>query len=293
MNILITGATGQVGRAVTQHLQRLSNHEHIYYAVRKPALTREELPAKSWQIRQFDFEDTFSFEAALENIDHLFLLRPPSLTDVDGKVVPLLKAAKKTGLKRIVYLSIQGVDSNKWTPHYKIEQAIKRSGIPYIMLRPGFFMQNLVGPMLEDIRDRDRIFVPAGKNRFNFVDVDEVGEVAARELLRPQIEQDTHTLVAGSPVDFYRVARMLSEVLGRKVKYRNPSLVYFALHKLWKGEAAIFVFVMIMLYRFTTIPAEERYTHRLQRLLQRPPKLLSTYIEENASAFQPEAGKQK
>ncbi|NBC09459.1 MAG: NmrA family NAD(P)-binding protein [Bacteroidetes bacterium] len=286
MNILLTGATGLVGQAVTRHLSEQQTEEHqVYYAVRRPTLVRDQLPAKNWQIRQFDFEDPCSYGPALQGIDRLFLLRPPQLTDVKGKVVPLLETAKQLGVKQVVFLSIQGAAHNKWTPHYKMEQAIKRSGLPYTFLRAGFFMQNLLTAMLKDIRERDEIFVPASNNRFNFVDVDELGEVACKTLLETGHEYQAYTLVGTSPLDYYRVAGMLSSVLQRPIRYSNPSVVWFAIKKLIGGTALPFVIIMIILYRYTKLPPKDQYAHTLQRLLHRPPKQLLSFIEENSEAF--------
>lgn len=288
MNILLTGATGLVGQAVTRHLEQQAGEHQVYFAVRRPALARDQLPAKTWQIRQFDFDDPYSYEPALQDIDRLFLLRPPQLTDIKGKIVPLLETAERLGVEHVVFLSIQAVEHNKWTPHYKMEHAIKHSGLSYTFLRSGFFMQNLLTAMLEDIRDRNEIFVPASDNRFNFVDVDELGEVACKTLLETAHENKAYTLIGTSPMDYYRVASLLSSVLQRPIRYSNPSVVWFAIKKLMKGVALPFVIVMIVLYRYTKLTPEDQYAHTLQRLLHRPPKQLLSFIEENSEAFQPE-----
>lgn len=288
MNILITGATGLTGQAVTKHLMLLSEEHRIFFAVRRPALARQDLPAKTWQIRQFDFEDPFSYKPALEKIDRVFLLRPPQLANVKTYIEPFLKTAESAGVKHIVFLSIQAAPSNPWTPHYKIEQAIKKTGLGFSFLRPGYFMQNLTSDLLPDIKKKDEIFVPAGTRRFSFVDAEEVGEVAAKLLLMDELPSEAYTLVSSSPTDFYRVASLLSEVAGRSIEYRNPSLLWFAIQRKIRGDAIVFILVMIMLYRFTRIPPREQYAHSLQRLLHRPPKPLSLFLEEQADTFEPE-----
>jgi len=287
MNILLTGATGLVGKAVTRHLQQYIGEHRIFYAVRRPALVRGYLPAKTWQIRQFDFEDPYTYEPALQQIDRLFLLRPPQLTDVRGKITPLLSTAKRLGVQQIVFLSIQGVLHNKWTPHYKIEKAIEEIGIPYTFLRAGFFMQNLLQELLPPIRERDEIFVPAASNRFSFVDTDELGVVAAKALVEQGHKNTAYTLVGTSPTDYYQVAGMLSGVLPRDIRYSNPNVVWFAIKQLLNGKSLPFILVMIMLYRYTRLTPKDQYSHALQRLLHRPPKQLQDFIEEHVAAFEP------
>ncbi len=287
MNILITGATGTVGKPLCNFLMRSTSEHRLFFAHRRPAITRSKLNAKTWQIRQFDFDDIYSFEPALKDIDRLFLLRPPQLTDIKGVIVPLLKKAKQAGVKEIVFLSIQSANHNKWTPHYKIEQAIEQSGINYVFLRAGFFMQNFTQEIRDDIVRRDEIFVPAAARRFNFVDADELAEVAAKILLSPPETPQKYTLIGTSPMDYYRVSRLLSEALGREIKYANPNPIWFIFKKMMRGKPFIFAFVQVVLYRFNKVPSKDQYKHTLQRLLQRPPKSLSAFFQEQKDNLQP------
>lgn len=287
MNILITGATGTVGKHLISHLEQRGTGQRVFYAVRKPALARDQLPGRTWQIRQFDFEDELSYRPALQQINKIFLLRPPKLTDVKRQIVPLLEEAKRSQIEHIVFLSIQGVNANTWTPHFKIEQAIKEAGLPYTFLRPGFFFQNLHQEMGADIRQRDEIFVPAQARVFNFVDAAEVAEVAALALTTEGHLNQSYTLTGTSPIDYYRVAAALSDALDRGVRYANPSIPYFLFRKLAQGKPLPFALVQTVLYRYTRIPEQERFKHTLQRLLQRPPTGLQAYLEQNRELFEP------
>lgn len=281
MNILITGATGNVGKPLTHFLQQASSEHRLFFAVRRPAMARHKIAAKTWQLRQFDFEDIYSFQPALEDIDRLFLLRPPHITDVKAYMVPLLNAARKAGVQMVVFLSIQSANKNKWTPHYKIEQEIEKSGIDYVFLRAGFFMQNFLQEIKSDLVKRNEIFVPAGSNRFSFIDAEELGEVAASTLLNAPSSSQKYTLTGTSPMDYYRVATVASEVLGRRIRYSNPSPIWFILKKMMRGRQFMFAFIQVVLYRFNRVPAEDQYRHTLQRLLHRPPKTLSTFFIEH------------
>jgi uncharacterized protein YbjT (DUF2867 family) len=287
MNILVTGATGTVGKPIVQYLQQASSEHRLFFAVRRPAVARHEIAAKTWQLRQFDFEDIYSYQPALKDIDRLFLLRPPNLTDIKGYILPLLKAARKAEVKLIVFLSIQSADKNRWTPHYKIEQAIEQSGLNYIFLRPGFFMQNFLQEIKEDIVERDEIFVPAGSNRFSFIDTEELAEVAAKLLLEGADEPQKFTLTGTSPMDYYRVATVASESLGRPIRYSNPNPLWFIIRKLMRGRKFMFAFIQVVLYRFNRVPSSDQYRHTLQRLLYRPPKTLHAFFLEHRDELTP------
>lgn len=285
MSLLITGPTGNIGSSLVHHLLSQGQGDKVVLAVRKPSTASLPLAWAGLSVRAFDFEDTACFAAALEGIERLFLLRPPQLTDVDGTIKPLLKAAGQAGVQQVVFLSIQGVDSNTWTPHYKIEQAVKGSELPFTFLRPGFFMQNFLQEMLPDIQARGELFVPAGARRFNFVDAEEVAAVAAKVLLEAGHEGKAYTLNSTVPIDFYRAASILSEVLGRPIRYARPSSLGFLIKKLMRGTPFIFAAVQVVLYWRDQMDLGERYTHTLQRLLGRPPKRLAEFFAENREQF--------
>ncbi|NRA52123.1 MAG: NmrA family NAD(P)-binding protein [Phaeodactylibacter sp.] len=288
MNILITGATGTVGRSLTQHLNHASSEHRLFFAVRWPAMARQEIQCKTWQLRQFDFEDVYSYLPALKDIDKLFLLRPRHLSNVNGYIKPLIEAAKQNNLKQIVFLSIQSADKNKWTPQYAIEKEIRKSGIKYVFLRPGNFMQNFLGEINEGITSKDEISVPAGSRRFSFIDVEELTEVAAKVLLNPPPVSAQYTLTGTSPIDYYRVATIISESIGRPIKYTNPSPLWFITKQLIDGQPIKKAVEKLAFYRFNRVPSADQYRHTLQQLLHRPPKTLRNFFIESQDQFAPE-----
>jgi len=79
------------------------------------------------------------------------LLRPPQISDVKKYFAPLVETAKKSSIKHIVFLSVQGVDNSKIIPHHKIEKSIVDSKIIYTFLRPAYFMQNFTTTLRNDL----------------------------------------------------------------------------------------------------------------------------------------------
>ncbi|MFW6388097.1 MAG: NmrA family NAD(P)-binding protein, partial [bacterium] len=174
MRILVTGATGTVGRDV---VAELSHYDcEVIPAVRDPERT------SLANAVAFDFTDRKTHTSCLSGVDSLFLVRPPAISDVDRSIAPVLDNAARQGVSRIVFLSIQGVESMSWVPHAKIEERIRQTGIQSVFLRAGFFMQNLVAAHLAEIRDEDSIVLPAGRSRTAFVDTRDIAAVAAAEL---------------------------------------------------------------------------------------------------------------
>ena len=160
-SVLVTGATGTVGDAVTEFL--LERGASVLGAVRNAddaARLRAGVVA-----RHFDFSmSPAELDQALEGCDRLFLMRPPAIADVQTYLFPVIDAAQRRGIRHIVFLSLQGMQQNRRTPHYAVEQCLKSTGAPYPSLRPNFFMQNLSKTHAAEIRDDDDVFVPAGRS---------------------------------------------------------------------------------------------------------------------------------
>lgn len=180
--ILITGASGNVG---LETLRELMKHPdkfrfEVIAGVRDVSAWKE--PIKPDGFAVLDFTNSGTFDAALSGVSRVLLVRPPQLADVDKQFRPFTNAMKRAGVRQVVFLSLQGVENNFLTPHHKIEKLIVESGLPFTFLRPSFFMQNLSTTHRDEIRLRDEIFVPAGNGRTSFVDVRDIGAVAALTL---------------------------------------------------------------------------------------------------------------
>lgn len=140
--ILVTGATGHVGKEVVKTLMQRNADFQV-------ATRRRESKGV-----YFDFETPSSIKPALRGITKLFFLRLPHLADAKKYFQPVIDAAKEVGIKHIVFLSLLGVEKNAIVPHAKIEKIIKDSGIPYTFLRPSFFMQNLLSQHGDELRNK-------------------------------------------------------------------------------------------------------------------------------------------
>ncbi|MDZ4821928.1 MAG: NAD(P)H-binding protein, partial [Flavobacteriales bacterium] len=113
MNILITGATGNVGMSVLKHLTTQNNNLKVFAGVRNIEKEKDKLQEFNVSLVTFDFENVPSFRPALKGIDILFLLRPPQLADVEKYFKPLIDEVVKCDVKQIVFLSVQGVENSK------------------------------------------------------------------------------------------------------------------------------------------------------------------------------------
>ena len=272
---LITGATGNIGTAVLRHLPAAPE---LFIAQRKG----KPMPGQ----RHFDLADPATLPKALEGMHTVFLLRPPQLADVPRYFSPFISAAISGRVQHIVFLSVQGAENVRFIPHAKIEKLIRESGIAYTFVRPSYFMDNLTTTLLEDIRDRDRIVLPAGKAPFRWVDVNDIGAGIARILEDPAPHADkAYTFTGPDLIAFPEVCRMLTATLGRPISYHSPNPVryYFMERKRsGNGDLALVKTVLHYLPRWQKPPV---HSPDLEPILGRPASGLRSFLEEHRSEW--------
>lgn len=277
-HILITGATGLVGSAVPRHFAP-TGQQRLYLA------TRESGPDPE-RFRFFDFEQLPATIDALAGIDTLFLLRPPAIADVPRYFGPLLAGAKRRGVSRIVFLSVQGAEQVSFIPHAKIERLIREEGFDYTFIRPSYFMQNLTTTLLPDLRDRRRIFLPAGRHPFLWVDVEDVGRAIARVLAEPERHAGRAYAITGAEHHtFGEVADLLSEALDETVTYSSPNLPRFSWEMRRRGHPWSYIGVMILLHYLARFQPPAPVTDDYHHLTRQAPRSLAAFIRERREAW--------
>ncbi|KUG09799.1 NAD(P)H-binding protein [Solirubrum puertoriconensis] len=135
--ILLTGATSNGGAATLDHLLQAPNATERLVAAIRPG-SAPPLPNGITSV-PLDFTDPSTHEPALQGIDHLLLVRPPELSDVKRYLRPFIQRAQLSGVRHVVFVSLQGVQLNWFAPHHKVEADLRRSGMSWTMLRPSYF----------------------------------------------------------------------------------------------------------------------------------------------------------
>ncbi|MFN7249312.1 MAG: SDR family oxidoreductase [Anaerobacillus sp.] len=276
--ILVTGATGNIGKSVVNELMKRG----------------EEVKAALFDIKEdvacekvkFDFLNAETFTEALEDVDRIFLVRPPQLANPKKDMRPFLEVVASKKIKQVVFISLLGVEKNPIVPHRKIEDMIKQMAIPYTFIRPGFFMQNLSTTHAAEIRDRNEIFVPVGKAKTSFIDTRDIGAVAAECFTSDKHIYQSYTLTGSEAIDYYEVAQILSEELERKVVYKNPGLLEFRRETIKRGTKKEFANVMTMLYLLTKMGTAEKVTDDLERVMQRKPITFKQFVRDHKNTWE-------
>src|SRR3954466_2737022 len=214
--ILVTGATGTIGREVIRHLSKKG--AAVRAGTRDAGKARAQF-GESVELTSFDFEDTASYPAALKDVEKLFIL-PPLLPNQVEVTIALVDAAKSAGVRHIVNLSAVGADPaatftiGKW--HSQTDEHIRQSGLGFTVLRPNSFMENFINyfPPRDGV-----IYLPWGEGKASFVDARDTGAVAAETLTADNHEGKTYDLTGPEALGIADVARILSTVAGHDIRY--------------------------------------------------------------------------
>ena len=279
--ILITGATGSVGSAILQHVAPHSE-QRVYQGTRH----RDQLDDDHWYFNLDNLPDTI---ATLSQVDTLFLLRPPQVAD-EAIFRILIRGAREFGVQHIIFLSVQGADSTPFIPHTKIERLIQNSGIFYTFVRPSYFMDNLITAFGDDIRDRHRIFVPAGNAKFLWVDVSDIGKAIATVLKDVTQHRNRIYTITGSDselLSFPEATDVLSQELGRTIDFVSPNLLRFFIMKRQEGVPTSFIAVMMMLHYGARFQKPPTVHHDLRHLTGNAPHTLRAFVQAHVAAWQP------
>ncbi|MFP4289423.1 MAG: NmrA family NAD(P)-binding protein [Bacteroidales bacterium] len=280
--ILITGATGNVGKKTIQSLIQKNGEFEVLAGVRNVQSKDDILLLPKIQAIHFDFEDEKSIHAALEQADILFLLRPPQLSDVKKYFEPLIRVAKEKNIQHIVFLSVQGAETSSMIPHHKIEKIIEESGINYTHLRPAYFMQNFTTTLKKNLVENDTIFLPAGSAKFTLIDLEDVGEVAAYVLENTSDHiNKAYDLTNNEQLSFQQMADVLTQQLSRKIQFKSPNLLSFYYKKRKEKTPPMFILVMIMLHylpRFKSTPPKSDW---VEKITGKKPRSFEEFVKIN------------
>ncbi len=274
MTILVTGATGTIGRHVVDHL--VERGADVRSLVRDPA--KAGLPA-GVAVVQGDMLDVESLRSAFAGASTLFLLNGV-LADEFTQALIALNVAREAGIERVVYLSVIHSDLYVNVPHFAgkfgVERMIERMGFEATILRPAHYMSNDL--TIKDVVLQHGVYpMPIGARGLAMVDGRDLGEIAAIELIRREqadgpLPLDRINVVGPETLTGENVAAIWSEVLGRPVAYGGDDTAGFEqnLRQFMPGWMAYDMRMMAERFLTDGMVPEAGDVERLTTLLGRP-----------------------
>ncbi|AFY92521.1 NAD(P)H-binding protein [Chamaesiphon minutus] len=282
MTILVTGASGNVGKEVVRQLQ--SRQVPFQVGDRKRAIENTGAGVKTVR---FDFLDPSTYAPAVAGCDAVFLLRPPAIANTQQTLNVFLDVAQSQGVSQVVFISVAGAGDNPLVPHHAVERHLRAGSTGWTILRPGFFAQNIGSAYRQDIVNDDRIFVPAGSGRVAFLDVRDLAEVAANALVDPATYRGkTYTLTGIAAYSFVEVASILSQELDRRtIRYQPASILAYCLHLFRRGMPPAQILIQTILHVGLRFGQAQAVTTSLPDLLGHQPRTLYDYIRDNVALW--------
>lgn len=288
MTILVTGATGTIGRQVVEQL--LKRGAAVRALARDPA--KANLPADVTVV-QGDLLDVDALRGAFRGVSTLFLLNAV-VADEFTQALIALNLAREAGVERVVYLSVIHSDRYVNVPHFAgkfgVERMIEQMGFNATILRPAYFMNNDL--TVKDVVTGYGVYpVPIGSKGLAMIDARDIGEIAAIELIRRErsaapLPVERINLVGPDMLTGAKAAAVWSEVLGRTIAYPGDDTAGFEKNLRQFMPSWMAFDMRLMSERFLTegmIP-ETGDVERLTAILGRPLRSYRDFVSEIAAS---------
>jgi uncharacterized protein YbjT (DUF2867 family) len=273
--IVVTGATGNVGRPLVQAL--VAAGEKVTAVSRRPA---QQDAADGVVHHQGELLHPASLEPALAGADALFLLTSPEWHVADGDLTGVLDVVRATRVRHVVLLSSQGVGTGRHPSD--LEDVVTGSGLAWTLLRPGGFASNDLW-WAEPVRARRTVFTPFPDVALPIIDPADIADVAAAVLLGDGHAGRTYELTGPTPISPRQRVAAIGAALGEEVRLVEQSRA--------EARAQMLAFMpeqgadatLDILGKPT--PDEQRVSPDVERVLGRPPRAYAEWAGRNIAAF--------
>jgi uncharacterized protein YbjT (DUF2867 family) len=282
--ILITGATGTVGAEVVKQL--VADAQPVRALVRDPQRAARALPGEV-ELFRGDLLDADSMAEALQGVERMFLLSPPSerMLELETSAIAAARAAR---VAHLVKLSVINADPAARSfferEHGKAEEAVRASGLTFTFLRPNFFMQNALR-LAGTIKSQGAIYQPAADAAASYIDTRDIAAVAAKGLTTRGHEGRIYTLTGPEALTQAQLAEILSRAVGKPIRYVDvprdagkQAMLDVGVPQ-WQAEAVSQLMDDLRAGRMA------RVTDDVREVTGRVPRTFEQFAHENRAAF--------
>jgi uncharacterized protein YbjT (DUF2867 family) len=224
--VLVSGATGSQGGAVTQAL--LDSGHKVRALTRNTESPRARgLKEQGVELVRGDLDDAESIKRALQGVDSFYLMGSPQEVGADGEAkqgIAMANAAKAANIGHLVYGSVASANLNTGIPHfdskYVVEEHIKTLGIPYTISAPVFFMDNFIAPWsLDALKDGKIVLAMPSDRSLQQVSVKNIGDFVASLINRRGEVFGKRFDIAGDELTGDECAGILTRITGHQFAY--------------------------------------------------------------------------
>lgn len=226
--IVVTGATGQLGRLVIAALLKKTAASNIVAAVRNVEKAKD-IAALGVQVRHADYTQPASWDAALKGADKVLLISSSEIGQRAQQHRNVIDAAKRAGVKLLAYTSVLRADTSSLglaAEHRDTEAMIRASGVPFTLLRNGWYTENYMGSVPSALA-HGAVYGCAGDGRISSASRADYAEAAAIVLTSENLAGKIYELAGDSAYTLTDLAAEISRRSGKPIKYENlPEVEY-------------------------------------------------------------------
>ncbi|ADQ83750.1 SDR family oxidoreductase [Methylovorus sp. MP688] len=277
--IVITGASGQLGRLVIEALLSSVPANQIIAAVRSPAKVAD-LAARGVVVRQADYTHPATLDAAFDGATQILLISSSEIGQRLPQHQNVIAAAKRANVSLLAYTSLLHADTTPLpiaTEHKATEEALRNSGLPYVILRNGWYTENYAAS-IQPALQHGVLLGSAGDGKIASASRSDYAAAAAAVLRTPNQAGKVYELAGDTAYTLAEFAAELSRVAGKTVTYQNlPEAAY----KQALLDAGLPDFLAVLLAESDTGASQGALfddSHQLSQLIGRPTTPLATAI---------------
>ncbi|KAB2966965.1 SDR family oxidoreductase [Zoogloea sp.] len=284
--ILVTGANGQLGRRIVQHLIARDPAllgGQLAVSVRDPARAGD-LANRGVRVRQGDFGQPESLAAAFAGAERLVLVSTDGPREVRiAQHRNAIRAAREAGIRHILYTSFMDADAAAPTElaivHQDTEAALADSGVDHTILRNTIYADDLCLLVAPD-RQQDVLRLPAGDGAVSLVSRNELAQAIAAAALAPRLDKRVYTLTGQSSANYADIAGRIARVSGKPLAYQNVAPEDYVGSLVAAGMPAWFAAALGDMFRCVADGRFAATTCDFAALVGHPPKSLDCLIHE-------------
>ncbi|WP_019616998.1 SDR family oxidoreductase [Psychromonas ossibalaenae] len=221
--IVVTGATGQLGRLVIKHLISKVDASNIIAAVRTPEKAGD-LSALGVQVREADYSRPETLKTAFDGAEKILLISSSELGQRAEQHINVIDAAKNEGVSLVAYTSLLHADTSPLglaAEHIETEKYLKESGVPFVLLRNGWYTENYLASVASSI-EHAAFIGSAGKGKISSAAREDYAQAAAVVLTseEPQAGK-VYELAGDQSYTLTDLAALISRESSKEIPYVN------------------------------------------------------------------------
>lgn len=281
--IFLTGATGKIGGETAKQL--------IVKGASLRALVRDEARAADLkeagvELIVGDIADPHVVKQGMDGAEKAFLLLPNG-EQQEANEKQFTDLAEASGVKHLVKMSSMEAVADAQSPipqaHWAVEEYIRASGLDWTMVKPNFFMQNLLASA-GSIKEKRKFFLPMGNGTTGMADARDIGAVCAEVLTADGHTGQSYEITGPEVLSFFDVADRFTEVLGEKVEYVPLPMEQFR-EKMTGILVPWHLNAVCQLFQEIADIGLDHTTDTFKQLIGRDPISVKQFIEDHVAAF--------